>query len=96
VNSLHHQAVDVLGGGLVVVARAHDGMVEGVAAACVDERVLGVQWHPELLLDRPAGAELFEWLVEEAGRPAQGEVTTLAAAPWTTDDDGARAASAVA
>ncbi len=96
VNSLHHQAVDVLGDGLVVVARAHDGMVEGITAASADERLVGVQWHPELLLDTPAGAELFDWLVEEAGRPAHGEVTTLAAEPWTTDDDSARAASAVA
>jgi putative glutamine amidotransferase len=46
VNSRHHQAVDVLGQGLVVTARAPDGIVEGVEgsgpAFCV-----GVQWHPE-------------------------------------------------
>lgn len=48
VNSLHHQAIDTLGGGLVVTARADDDTVEGVelpdARWCV-----GVQWHPELL-----------------------------------------------
>jgi putative glutamine amidotransferase len=96
VNSLHHQAVDVLGDDLVVVARAHDGMVEGIAAVRADERVVGVQWHPELLLETPGGAELFDWLIEEAAQPAHGEVTTLATAPWTTDADTARAASAVA
>jgi putative glutamine amidotransferase len=46
VNSRHHQAVDVLGEGLVVTALAPDGIVEGVEgtgpAFCV-----GVQWHPE-------------------------------------------------
>ena len=46
VNSRHHQAVDVLGEGLVVTALASDGIVEGVEgtgpAFCV-----GVQWHPE-------------------------------------------------
>ena len=46
VNSRHHQAVDVLGQGLVVTARAPDGIIEGVEgpgpAFCV-----GVQWHPE-------------------------------------------------
>jgi putative glutamine amidotransferase len=46
VNSRHHQAIDVLGQGLVVTARAPDGIVEGVEgsgpAFCV-----GVQWHPE-------------------------------------------------
>ena len=40
--------------------------VEGVG----DLRVLGVQWHPELLPDLPGHLELFRWLVTEAGRPA--------------------------
>lgn len=41
----HHQAVAELGAGLVVTARAHDGIVEGFE----DPRrwVVGVQWHPE-------------------------------------------------
>ena len=90
VNSLHHQAVDVLGTGLVVAARAHDDMVEGITTTSPDERVVGVQWHPELLLGTPAGAELFDWMVEEAGRPAHATET------WTADDDATRAASAVA
>jgi putative glutamine amidotransferase len=77
VNSLHHQAVDALGDGLVIAARAHDLTVEGISAASPTERVVGVQWHPELLLRTPAGAELFDWLVEEAGRPAIGELTTI-------------------
>jgi putative glutamine amidotransferase len=46
VNSRHHQAVEVLGEGLVVTATAPDGIIEGIeatgAAFCV-----GVQWHPE-------------------------------------------------
>lgn len=42
----HHQAVDTVGEGLAVVARADDGTIEAVE----DEGagfVVGVQWHPE-------------------------------------------------
>ncbi|HEY4376058.1 MAG TPA: gamma-glutamyl-gamma-aminobutyrate hydrolase family protein [Acidimicrobiales bacterium] len=42
----HHQAVDRLGDGLVVTARAADGTVEGVELPG-DNWVVGVQWHPE-------------------------------------------------
>lgn len=41
----HHQAVDRVGTGLVVAARALDGIVEGVEDP--DRFYLGVQWHPE-------------------------------------------------
>ncbi|MEZ0169619.1 gamma-glutamyl-gamma-aminobutyrate hydrolase family protein [Microvirga sp. TS319] len=46
VNSLHVQAIDRLGNGLTVEARAPDGTIEAVS---VDGRTfsLGVQWHPE-------------------------------------------------
>ena len=41
----HHQAVDEVGRGLVVSARALDGVVEAVEDP--DRFYLGVQWHPE-------------------------------------------------
>ncbi len=41
----HHQAVDRVGAGLVVAARALDGVVEGVEDP--ERFYLGVQWHPE-------------------------------------------------
>lgn len=53
VNSFHHQAVDRVGEGLAVVARAPDGVVEGVEAADDGWWVLGVQWHPEELTGTP-------------------------------------------
>lgn len=56
VNSFHHQAVDQLGSGLRVAARAADGTVEAIEGAGF---ALGVQWHAETLAD----ARLFEALV---------------------------------
>jgi putative glutamine amidotransferase len=46
VNSAHHQAAKTVGPGVVVNARAEDGVIEGIE---VPERrfCLGVQWHPE-------------------------------------------------
>ncbi len=51
VNSLHHQAISQIGQGLVVVARADDGIIEAVESSS-EQWVLGVQWHPEWLVDR--------------------------------------------
>lgn len=45
VRSAHHQAVDVLGAGLVVSGRAPDGHVEAIEHT--DAPVVAVQWHPE-------------------------------------------------
>jgi putative glutamine amidotransferase len=61
VNSLHHQTVETVGEGLVVCARATDGVVEGLETPGGD--ILAVQWHPELLA---APDVTFRWLVREA------------------------------
>ncbi|MFW5925865.1 MAG: gamma-glutamyl-gamma-aminobutyrate hydrolase family protein [Myxococcota bacterium] len=65
VNSLHRQAVDDLGDGLIVVAREDNGVVQGVE---LPDRpfVLGVQWHPEYLPQRPEQRRLFDILVQTA------------------------------
>jgi putative glutamine amidotransferase len=69
VNSLHHQAIDALGAGLEIIARAPDGTVEAVhdpaAGFC-----LGVQWHAETLTHRSEHAPVIAALVRAAGRPA--------------------------
>ncbi len=63
VNSFHHQAIRVLGDGLMVSAISEDGIIEAVEMS--DRRfVLGVQWHPEELVDDdPRMAHLFASLV---------------------------------
>jgi putative glutamine amidotransferase len=65
VNSFHHQAVESLGSGLRVVARAPDGVIEGIEAPGRGY-VLGVQWHAECVAELPEQAALFEGLVEAA------------------------------
>jgi putative glutamine amidotransferase len=65
VNSFHHQAVDRVGAGLRVVARADDGTVEAIEGAGF---VLGVQWHAEAMT---AHACLFEALVDAAASPVR-------------------------
>jgi len=62
VNSAHHQAVAKLAPGLRVLARAPDGIVEAVQMTD-REFFLGVQWHPERILDRPEQLRLFEAFV---------------------------------
>lgn len=66
VNSTHHQAVDRLGRGLVVTARAPDGVVEAIEDPS-RAHVVGVQWHPEAILaSAPWNLELYRQLVGAA------------------------------
>ncbi len=46
VNSAHHQAAKDIGAGVVVDARAEDGVIEGIEHPQY-RFCLGVQWHPE-------------------------------------------------
>lgn len=63
-NTRHIQALADLGAGLRVTARAADGVIEAIESA--DGRVIGVQFHPERMLDR--ALPLFEDLVARARR----------------------------
>lgn len=66
VNTAHHQAVREAGPRSVVNATAPDGVVEGVEDARYTF-CLGVQWHPEFLID-PGDRRIFEALVSAATR----------------------------
>ena len=59
VNSTHHQAVQRPGDGLTISALSTDGVIEAVE---MGDRVLGVQWHPERMLEE--GMEpIFRWFL---------------------------------
>lgn len=61
----HHQAVKVLGKGLIATAFAEDDVIEAVELPG-RRFVVGVQWHPERDFDN--NKSLFEEFVKEASR----------------------------
>lgn len=66
VNSFHHQAVKDVGEGLVVTARASDGVVEGLEKPD-HPYFIAVQWHPERQVEGPHHPEhkpLFKSFVD--------------------------------
>ena len=69
VNSYHHQAAREVGEGLVVSARAPDGVIEGLEDPS-HPWLVSVQWHPERRLEDPLSQALFRGLVEAAGQVA--------------------------
>jgi putative glutamine amidotransferase len=71
VNSLHHQGIKRLGAGLVSSAVAPDGVIEGVEGAN-GRFLVGVQWHPEELVDSdPSMKRVFEAFIDAANEYRQ-------------------------
>lgn len=46
-NTFHHQAIKDLGESLEILAKGPDGIIEAIQ----NENVMGVQWHPECMID---------------------------------------------
>lgn len=65
-NTNHHQVLKNVAPGLRTVGICpDDGIIEACEAA--DGRpLLTVQWHPEMMMECPAGEALFAWIVREA------------------------------
>ena len=63
-NSTHHQAVRDAGD-LVVTARSPDGIIEAVEDPSA-RFFLGVQWHPEAMVDHPGHQAIYTRLVDVA------------------------------
>ena len=73
VNSLHGQGIRQLAPGLIVEARADDGLVEAYRVEAASAFALAVQWHPEWKVhEHPYYLALFEGFAracrERAGR----------------------------
>jgi len=65
VNSFHHQSVGKVATDLKVTAIAPDGVIEAVEAK-TGGFCIGVQWHPEYLIEDPDHLGLFKYLVDAA------------------------------
>ena len=61
VTSSHHQSIDRLGEGLMINAKASDGIVEGIEFADKKDKsfLIGVQWHPERITDPESRASKY-------------------------------------
>jgi putative glutamine amidotransferase len=64
VNSAHHQAVAKVAEGVIVNARAADGVIEGIEYPA-HPFCLGVQWHPEFSITK-ADDKIFAAFIEAA------------------------------
>lgn len=64
-NSYHHQAIDRLGKGLTVSGFTGDAIAEAIEMPS-HTYVLGVQWHPETMLDCSNMKQLFTALLRYA------------------------------
>ncbi|WP_026464608.1 gamma-glutamyl-gamma-aminobutyrate hydrolase family protein [Adhaeribacter aquaticus] len=65
VNAIHHQAIKDPGQNIIIVAKEANGVVQAVENSELPY-VVGVQWHPEYLPQRPEQRRLFQALVHHA------------------------------
>jgi putative glutamine amidotransferase len=71
-NSMHHQALRRVAHDLVAVGRTRDGMIEAVEARTNHPFYVGVQWHPEEMVDVDAPSRtLFGEFVRKAAERAR-------------------------
>ncbi|MGB1540076.1 MAG: gamma-glutamyl-gamma-aminobutyrate hydrolase family protein, partial [Rickettsiales bacterium] len=67
VNSLHHQAIDETGEGIVITARDDHHIPQAIEHMDVETSfILGVQWHPEFMLHSRKHRKLFKTLIRHA------------------------------
>lgn len=64
VNSLHHQAIKDPGSGVRIVGWDLDRFPQAIESD-TEQKLIGVQWHPEYLLYLPRHLALFRWLLDQ-------------------------------
>ncbi len=69
VNSMHHQAIDMIAPDIKVVATAPDGVIEAVEGINDTPILWGTQWHPEeMAVEDPSMNELFKQFIAECNK----------------------------
>jgi len=71
VNSRHHQAVNQVGTGMRIAAKAPDGVIEAIESTLESWFCIGVQWHPESDTASALDMQLFECLITASIRAGQ-------------------------
>jgi putative glutamine amidotransferase len=68
--SLHGNAVGEPAPGVRVAATGPGGVIEAIEADSAGKRswIIGIQWHPEMTLDKRVQHRVFDTLVDRAGR----------------------------
>lgn len=66
VNSYHHQAIKDIAKDFQVIATAQDGVIEAIEKTA-NTYMLGVQWHPEMMLsqDNPDMLKLMKYFISK-------------------------------
>ena len=79
VNSSHHQAAEVAGNGLRIVARCpQDGIIEALEGTSGDHFVVAVQWHPERSVEEDKASRAIFGALVEAARTRNGRTVGAA------------------
>lgn len=66
INTFHHQAVKDPAPGFIINGKAKDGIVEGIEKTG-EQFVMGVQWHPEMMMEKDAGMlNIFQSFIHSA------------------------------
>ncbi|MEQ8197315.1 MAG: gamma-glutamyl-gamma-aminobutyrate hydrolase family protein [Clostridiaceae bacterium] len=63
VNSFHHQSISRLGKDLIATAYSRDGVIEAVEMKG-NNKVFGVQWHPEKMRNNPDMDKMFRYFID--------------------------------